>query len=311
MSANPFAALDDDAPVAAVAKKTTEVKPKATAAPAAAPRPSNNTNGGSKAKPNSKAPKEFEGEVVGVEGEKSFNAKGGRGDHKGHSRSARRGRGEGADDGRQRSRRDFDRTHHAGKDGHRGGAGKANWGKPGDELAETDAAVDMDSETEPEVAEPSNELTFEQAQALKAEAKKALAAQWKPAAAKVIDTSAFEGLSLAQREEADVDVGNPTGPKAKRERSKNVAEKQKIDLGFRIAPSQPADDREDRGGRGSRDSGRGGRGGRDSGRGGRGGRDSGRGGRGARDSGRGGRGGGRGASIKIEDSSAFPTLGGK
>lgn len=164
----------------------------------------------------------------------------------------------------------------------------------------------MESETEPEVEEPSNELTFEQAQAIKAEAKKALAAQWKPAAAKVIDTSAFEGLSLAQREQADIDLGNPTGPKAKRERTKAAAPKQKIDVGFRIAASQPADDRDDRGDRG----GRGGRGGRGA-RGGRG--DSGRGGRGGRDSGRGGRGGGggRGANIKIEDSSAFPTLGGK
>ena len=267
------------------------------------------SNGGSKAKP-AKATREFEGEVIGAEGSKGFHAKGGRGDHKGHSRSARRGgRGEGGE-GRQRSRRDFDRRDASGRghDGHRGGAGKGNWGKAGDELAELGANTVDESETEPEVVDNSSELTFAQAEALKAEKRAALAAQWKKPEAKVLDGSALEGLKLmsGDADDADLDFGG-VGVKGKRERTKNVASKQKVDVGFRIASTQPADDRDDRdSGRG----GRGGRGGRDSGRGGRGGRDSGRGGRG--ESSRGGRGGGgRGANIKIEDTSAFPTLGGK
>ena len=251
------------------------------------------SNGG-KAKP-AKATREFEGEVIGAEGSKGFHAKGGRGDHKGHSRSARRaGRGEGGE-GRQRSRRDFERTHGRGHDGHRGGAGKGNWGKAGDELAELGANTVDESETEPEVVDNSSELTFAQAEALKAEKRAALAAQWKKPEAKVLDGSALEGLKLmsGDADDADLDFGG-VGVKGKRERTKNVASKQKVDVGFRIASTQPADDRDDR------DSGRGGRGGRDSGRGGRG--ESSRGGRG---------GGGRGANIKIEDTSAFPTLGGK
>jgi plasminogen activator inhibitor 1 RNA-binding protein len=260
---------------------------------------SGRATGGNKSKP-TKASREFEGEVVGTEGGKAFHARGGRGDHKGHSRSARRG-GRGDGEGRQRSRREFDRRDASGRghDGHRGGAGKGNWGKAGDELAEEGSAFVEESETEPEVVDNSSEITFEQAEALKAEKKKALAAQWKAPEAKVIDTSAFEGLSLASRGNDDeVDVGNPTGPKAKRERTKNAGAKQTLVAAFRVAPTQPADDRDERP-RG-RDSGRGGRGGR-------GGRDSGRSGR----DNRGGNRGGRGAKINVEDTSAFPTLGGK
>ena len=155
----------------------------------------------------------------------------------------------------------------------------------------------------------SSELTFAQAEALKAEKRAALAAQWKRPEAKVLDGSALEGLKLmsGDADDADLDFGG-VGVKSKRDRTKNTTSKQKVDVGFRIASTQPADDRDDRDD--WRRGGRGGRGGRDSGRGGRGGRDSGRGGRG--ESSRGGRGGGgRGANIKIEDTSAFPTLGGK
>ena len=129
---------------------------------------SGRTTGGNKSKL-TKASREFEGEVIGTEGGKAFHARGGRGDHKGHSRSARRG-GRGDGEGRQRSRREFDRRDASGRghDGHRGGAGKGNWGKAGDELAEDGAALVEESETEPEVVDNSNEITFEQAEALKA-----------------------------------------------------------------------------------------------------------------------------------------------
>ena len=214
-------------------------------------------NGGNKSKP-AKATREFEGEVIGVEGGKSFHAKGGRGDHKGHSRSARRGRGEGGE-GRQRSRREFDRRDASGRghDSHRGGAGKGNWGKAGDELAEVDAVAVDESETEPEAAENSSMLSFAQAEALKAEKRAALASQWKKPEAKVLDGSALEGLKLLTDEAGEVeglDFG-ATGVKGKRERTKNSAAKQTLDVSFRVAPAQ-TDDREDRGG------GRGGRGGR-------------------------------------------------
>ena len=152
-----------------------------------------------------------------------------------------------------------------------------------------------ESETEPEAAENSNVLSFAQAEALKAEKRAALASQWKKPEAKVLDGSALDGLKLVTNESGEddgLDFG-ATGVKGKRERTKNSAAKQTLDVSFRVAPAQ-RDEREDRGDRGGR---------------------GGRGGRGSRDSGRGrgeskGR-GGRGANIKIEDTSAFPTLGGK
>ena len=150
-------------------------------------------------------------------------------------------------EGRQRSRRDFERTPGRGHDGHRGGAGKGNWGKAGDELAELGANTVDESETEPEVVDNSSELTFAQAEALKAEKRAALAAQWKRPEAKVLDGSALEGLKLmsGDADDADLDFGG-VGVKGKRDRTKNAASKQKVDVGFRIASTQPADDRDDR-----------------------------------------------------------------
>ena len=84
--------------------------------------------------------------------------------------------------------------------------------------------------------------------------------------------------------------------------ARKAKEAAKLELGFKSAPSAPAEDRPARaGGRGGRGEGRGaGRGGRGEGRGGRGGRGG--------DRPAGGR-GGSGLNVKIEDASAFPTLG--
>ena len=127
----------------------------------------------------------------------------------------------------------------------------------------------------------------------------------KGATAKEVDSAAFASMTLAAKSE-DVNEFSldGAGPKAKRERERKAKEAAKLELGFKSAPSAPAEDRPARaGGRGGRGEGRGaGRGGRGEGRGGRGGRGG--------DRPAGGR-GGSGLNVKIEDSSAFPTLGGK
>ena len=128
----------------------------------------------------------------------------------------------------------------------------------------------------------------------------------KGAKAKEVDSSAFASMTLAAKNEDvnEFSLDGP-GPKAKRERERKAAkEAAKIELGFKTAPSAPAEDRPARSGPG----GRGGRGGRgDRREGGRGGRGEGRGG-GRGDRPAGGRGG---AKIDTADTSAFPTLGGK
>lgn len=91
-------------------------------------------------------------------------------------------------------------------------------------------------------------LTLAQAEALKAEKRAALAAQWKKPEAKVLDGSALAGMKLVGEGEDDdnLDFGG-VGIKGKRERSKTNT-KQQVAVGFRVAPSQPAerDDRDDR-----------------------------------------------------------------
>jgi plasminogen activator inhibitor 1 RNA-binding protein len=185
---------------------------------------------------------------------------------------------------------------------HRGGAGKGGWGKPGDELNAPKEGDDAEPEPEPE--EPDNEISIEDFEAAKAAKKAALnAAMAKGATAKEVDSSAFASMTLAAKSE-DVNEFSldGAGPKAKRERERKAKEAAKLELGFKSAPTAPAEDRPARGA--------GGRGGRGDGRGG------GRGGRGAA-GGRGGRGGdrpaggrgGSGLNVKIEDASAFPTLG--
>ena len=153
-----------------------------------------------------------------------------------------------------------------------------------------------------------NEISIEDFEAAKAAKKAALnAAMAKGATAKEVDSSAFASMTLAAKSE-DVNEFSldGAGPKAKRERERKAKEAAKLELGFKSAPTAPAEDRPARAG------GRGGRGDRREGAG-RGGRGEGRGGRGGRGGDRpaGGGRGGSGLNVKIEDSSAFPTLGGK
>jgi hypothetical protein len=164
-----------------------------------------------------------------------------------------------------------------------------------------------------------NEVSIDDYEKAKAEKKAALAVLMKKgdAVAKVVDDSAFAGLKIgegkADANEFSVEAGFHV--KAKKEAKKETKTKQVLATGFKTAPI--ATDRDDRDDRDDRGGGRGGRGGRDGGRGGRdggrGGRDGGRGGRGRGDAPRpsGGRGGGGGSgfSTKIDDASAFPTLG--
>ena len=182
---------------------------------------------------------------------------------------------------------------------HRGGAGKGGWGKPGDELNAPKEGDEAEAEPEPE--EPDNEISIEDFEAAKAAKKAAInAAMSKGAKAKEVDSSAFASMTLAAKNEDvnEFSLDGP-GPKAKRERERKAAkEAAKIELGFKTAPSAPAEDRPARSGPG----GRGGRGDRREG-----GRGEGRGG-GRGDRPAGGRGG---AKIDTADTSAFPTLGGK
>lgn len=208
------------------------------------------------------------------------------------------------------ARSDHELTHspfrlHSHEGPHRGGAGKGGWGKPGDELNAPKEGDEAEAEPEPE--EPDNEISIEDFEAAKAAKKAAInAAMSKGAKAKEVDSSAFASMTLAAKNEDvnEFSLDGP-GPKAKRERERKAAkEAAKIELGFKTAPSAPAEDRPARSGPG----GRGGRGGRgDRREGGRGGRGEGRGG-GRGDRPAGGRGG---AKIDTADTSAFPTLGGK
>ena len=286
--ANMFALLDEDAPKAAPAK---ENKPAAAAAPAKkAPaktgdKPAGNRNNGN-AKRAPRAPREFEGSVEGTEGGRS------------RPRNADRRKPKDGEGGR-RDRADRSGRGHEGP--HRGGAGKGGWGKPGDELNAPKEGDDAEPEPEPE--EPDNEISIEDFEAAKAAKKAALnAAMAKGATAKEVDSSAFASMTLAAKSE-DVNEFSldGAGPKAKRERERKAKEAAKLELGFKSAPTAPAEDRPARGA--------GGRGGRGDGRGaGRGrGAAGGRGGRGG-DRPAGGR-GGSGLNVKIEDASAFPTLG--
>lgn len=288
--ANMFALLDEDAPKAAPAK---ENKPAAAAAPArkapakSGDKPAGNRNNGN-AKRAPRAPREFEGSVEGTEGGRARPRNGDR-------RKPKDGEG-----GRRNDRADRSGRGHEGP--HRGGAGKGGWGKPGDELNAPKEGDEAEAEPEPE--EPDNEISIEDFEAAKAAKKAAInAAMSKGAKAKEVDSSAFASMTLAAKNEDvnEFSLDGP-GPKAKRERERKAAkEAAKIELGFKTAPSAPAEDRPARSGPG----GRGGRGDRREG--GRGGRGEGRGG-GRGDRPAGGRGG---AKIDTADTSAFPTLGGK
>ena len=142
---------------------------------------------------------------------------------------------------------------------HRGGAGKGGWGKPGDELNAPKEGDDAEPEPEPE--EPDNEISIEDFEAAKAAKKAALnAAMAKGATAKEVDSSAFASMTLAAKSE-DVNEFSldGAGPKAKRERERKAKEAAKLELGFKSAPTAPAEDRPARGagGRGGRGDGRG------------------------------------------------------
>ena len=193
---------------------------------------------------------------------------------------------------------------------HRGGAGKGGWGKPGEEASLVPEFTAEGEQEEIVPDEPDNEVTLEDYEKAKAERKTALMASLKQknkgGASKTVDESAFTGMKLTSKDDG-VDVlssfeleGSET-IKGKRVRTKNGVQKTILDTGFKTTPSAPADDRGGRGGRG--------RGDRDSGHGvsrGRGFRDGGRGVvRGARP----GNARGAGFSAKIDDDSAFPTLG--
>jgi len=243
-----------------------------------------------------RAPREFEGEVVGSEG-----------------RPRQSGRNDRRDKPRNNDARRNDRQDRSGRgrEGlHRGGAGKGGWGKPGEEASLVPEFTAEGEQEEIVPDEPDNEVTLEDYEKAKAERKTALMASLKQknkgGASKTVDESAFTGMKLTSKDDG-VDVlssfeleGSET-IKGKRVRTKNGVQKTILDTGFKTTPSAPADDRGGRGGRG--------RGDRDSGHGvsrGRGFRDGGRGVvRGARP----GNARGSGFSAKIDDDSAFPTLG--
>ena len=137
---------------------------------------------------------------------------------------------------------------------HRGGAGKGGWGKPGASFNAPKEGDDAEPEPEPE--EPDNEISIEDFEAAKAAKKAALnAAMAKGATAKEVDSSAFASMTLAAKSE-DVNEFSldGAGPKAKRERERKAKEAAKLELGFKSAPTAPAEDRPARGagGRGSR-----------------------------------------------------------
>jgi len=156
------------------------------------------------------------------------------------------------------------------------------------------------------VVEEAKEMTLEQYEALLAEKKAELN---KARVVKTIDASEFANLKVVKKDEEEED--NPlevSTSKEKKVRAKERKEPNKLEgLGFKVESAESAGGRfGDRRGRGGDRGGRG-RGGFARGRGSSGGGYGGDRGADRPFAGRGGRGGG--ASINVEDTSAFPSLG--
>jgi plasminogen activator inhibitor 1 RNA-binding protein len=234
--ANMFSILDDeDGPkpvVARVPVPAPAAKPVAKPVARQADKPGGNA-GGAKGKPRApRAPREFEGEVVGTEGAKA------RPRNSDRQRKPKEGE---AGPGRRNDRADR--------------SGRGNEG--------ADAAVDLDAPA-PEPEPVVNEVSIDDYEKAKAEKKAALAVLMKKgdAVAKVVDDSAFAGLKIgegkADANEFSVEAGFHV--KAKKEAKKETKTKQVLATGFKTAPI--ATDRDDRDDRDDRGGSRGGRGGR-------------------------------------------------
>lgn len=190
-------------------------------------------------------------------------------------------------------KRDFDRSA-KGKGEKRGGAGKANWGAPGDEAKEGDAEKTEEGAEEPAVEEEEEQITLEDHEKRLQEMKSSLnASVGKPTE---VDMAAFEGLAVFEKKDENDNnplvLSNAKVPKGK-SRSKPLKEKETLVPNFKIEDKSyvPREKRQPGAGRGN---------GRSAGRG----------------SGRGGRGGERSnrsqnsvVSPPIHDVAAFPTLG--
>eukprot|EP00894_Picocystis_sp_ML_P004547 jgi/Pico_ML_1/55064/g816.t2 len=132
-------------------------------------------------------------------------------------------------------KRDFDRSA-KGKGEKRGGAGKANWGAPGDEIKE--AELEKNEEVGEEGTaeeEETKEITLEDYEKMLLEKKAAInAAAAQPTEA---DLSAFEGLAVFEKKEEDennpLSLTNARAMKGK-QRAKALKEKETLIPNFKI-----------------------------------------------------------------------------
>ena len=153
-----------------------------------------------------------------------------------------------------------DRTHGGKSSEHKGGAGKGNWGKAGDEL---DAAADNgdESATEAEMEPPSNEMSLEEAMKIKEEKKKAVAALAKTGPARAVDTSAFAAMAAPKKledEENHLDMLKVDAKFRKRGEKEAKVQQNMVDLmNFKVAPTQSNDRDDDKRDRRGGDRGRG------------------------------------------------------
>lgn len=209
---------------------------------------------------------------------------GGRG-RGGEGRTGRGGRPRRDGEGEFKPRnREFDRKSGTGRgtEMKRGGAGRGNWGESTEDGSAAPAADGEGAEAaEPVVEEPDNEIGLVDYEKQQAEKKAALAAKFGNSGSKAaVDTSAFKGMSVSAKSGLDDSLEtflvDNTGKKFKDNSRKG---KQVIIGNFKSA--EPA-----------RDSGKGGKGGK--------GPRGSAGGRGKRDG---------GSAPRIDDASAFPTLG--
>jgi len=248
-------------------------------------------------------------ERAGVDPDEVGRGRGGRGGRQGQRGG---GRGGSARRGRDRTSR-TGRGDRLGREEKRGGAGKANWGTADDDkpLPAEDGGEapgpEAEAEADPEAAEaPAPEdhsVSYEQYMKQQYEEQRKVllekAANLKKESGRAADDLAVAFKDAAKMEKADPEEENflalsNTSQKSKRSKAKKT--KQTLEARFCVADGAPAPRRDfERPSRG-RGGGRGGRGGRGGGRG------------GARGGGRGGGRGGR-MNVKIDDSSAFPTLG--
>lgn len=298
MSTNIFALLGEDgeAPAAPVAAKSAAADTKKPAgknnAPAKSGGNSSNNNNNSRGGPREGG--RGGGKGGGRGGRPAYEASddqsfgnGGRGAGAGRGRGGNRPRRDG--DGESRPRREYDR--HVSRSGHgrdgekRGAHGKGNWGAEGDnanaEKKEDAEAEEPAVEEEPE--EPDTELTMSEFYAQQEAERAKLNAERKAAAA--IDNSKIKNAVARTKDDED-EYSSMVKGAGKKERNRDRTGAKTLTGGFR-APA-PTSDRYDRpkGGKG-----KGGKGGKGD---------------------FGGKGGsGKGMNAKIDDASAFPTLGGK